>query len=194
MHAKVFLLISLLACGVVSVQGDEKPAEGRFLYAADDDWDWVSPIGGDERARLSRYGVMPWSALDWAEEGLGEVRGVLLGSSPNIGKYLTIEDLNRLRGPKAKYVESPQAEEKLADLLSGFKPNIIVLMQDTGKQGRFSDEDVRLLRDFVLKGGRLLALDDWTHYYPVYDEILKSALAAKAPAEGAKKPDVPDPK
>src|SRR4051812_716488 len=108
----------------VSAQGQEKEparlsAEGRFLYADDDDWDWVSPLGTKTPSRLSEYGAMPWSALDWMEEGLDEVRGVVIGTLPEIGKYLTMGDLNRLRnaGPKRSYEQLAHTENVLRDLL-----------------------------------------------------------------------------
>ena len=62
---------------------DADPIGGRFLFAGDDDWDWASPLGARKRSKLVRYGAMAWSALDWAEEGLEEVRGVLVGVPPN---------------------------------------------------------------------------------------------------------------
>src|SRR5437867_3052291 len=72
--------------------------EGRLIYANDDDWDWASPDGANEPCKLSVYGRMEWSALDWMEEGLPEVRGVLIGTPPAVGDYLSMADLNKIRG------------------------------------------------------------------------------------------------
>src|SRR5207249_2073676 len=110
-------------------------AEGRFLYADDDDWDWASPLGAVKPCKLSVYGVMPWSALDWMEEGLDEVRGVFVGTPPAIGEYLTMGDLNRVRnaGPKRSYEQLAHTETVLRDLLKDSRPpNLIIMMQDNG--------------------------------------------------------------
>jgi hypothetical protein len=144
--------------------------EGRFLYANDDDWDWASPLGSNIPSRLAdTYGKMPWSALDWMEQGLPEVRGMLVGIPPVLGNYLTMADLNKQRGagPKVAYDHLPHKHNTLSDLLHDKKPpNVVILMQDNGLAGPppISNQDVTACFEFVARGGRLLVLDDWQYY------------------------------
>ncbi len=142
--------------------------EGRFLYADDDDWDWAAPINTNQKCGLSVYGRMPWSALDWMEVDLDEVRGVLIGTPPLIGSYLTMADLNRVRnaGPKRSYKQLRHTATVLRDLLRDKQPpNLIIMMQDSGPVGLpISPPEVEAALEFVRRGGRLLILDDWTCY------------------------------
>lgn len=170
MRTFFLLLFALLP---TPLHAQEKEArispEGRLLYANDDDWDWASSMGGKEPCGLAIYGEMSWSALDWLEEGLPEVRGMLIGEPPNIGKYLTMADLNRVRraGPKRGYDQRAHQNNLLRDLLSGNDaPNVVILMQDSGPvRPPFSREDVEAVWSFVKRGGRLLILDDWQCYH-----------------------------
>src|SRR5262245_1347002 len=98
MRAVALTIVLFLPASLHAQEKATLSKEGRLLYANDDDWDWATPQGGKEFARLSVYGRMPWSALDWMEEGLPEVRGMLVGVPPLIGDYLTMADLNRIRG------------------------------------------------------------------------------------------------
>jgi hypothetical protein len=154
----------------VAQEGAKKPpsAEGRLLYANDDDWDWATPLDAKQASGLAVYGKMPWSALDWLEEGLDDVRGVLIGQPPLLGNYLTMGDLNRIRGagPKRSYEHLPHRGNLLRELMKDKKrPNVIILMQDTGPASpEITAEDVEAAWRFVKGGGRLLILDDWTCY------------------------------
>lgn len=164
------LFLSLFASMAAAQPAQPAPtlsAEGRFLYANDDDWDWASPLGANEPSRLSVYGRMQWSALDWMEEGLDQVRGVLLGTPPLLGDYLTMADLNKIRaGPKVSYKQIPHNQKGLAELLRGKDaPNLVIVMQDVGFQHvpHIFPEDVAAAHEFVARGGRLLILDDWKY-------------------------------
>jgi hypothetical protein len=169
------LVVLLAAAPAVRAQGTPtQPArlsgEGRFLYANDDDWDWASPLGAAKPSRLSEYGKMEWSALDWMEEGLDEVRGVLIGTPPLIGDYLSMDDLNKLRTfgkVKRSYKQLKHEPNVIRDLLKQKDPpNLIIMMQDNGYAGRppVTAEDVAAALEFVRRGGRLILLDDWEFY------------------------------
>jgi hypothetical protein len=163
--------------------------EGRFLYTGDDDWDWASPRGIKEPCALSKHGPMPWSALDWAEEGLQEVRGVLVGLPPMVGNDLTLETLATMRGQHTSYSHQVQEEGVITTILAADPaPNLILLTQLSKDGGKLGDEDIRKLADFVESGGRLLVLDDSVRYGEVMDAIIGVALALAegevAPPEG----------
>jgi hypothetical protein len=167
--------------------------EGRFLYANDDDWDWASPLGAKEPSRLATaYGKMPWSALDWMEEGLAEVRGVLVGTPPVVGNYLTMADLNKLRGagPKVSYKQIDHKQDTLADLFRAkMPPNVVIIMQDVQTSGPppVSTADADAALEFVARGGRLLVLDDWTYYRALvtpFLDVKKFPPSKVAPASG----------
>jgi hypothetical protein len=164
------LTVALTLTGWAAGQGPPRLSpEGRFLYADDDDWDWASPAGTNEPCRLSIYGRMPWSALDWMEEGLSEVRGVLIGTPPESGGYLTMADLNRVRkaGLKRSYEQLKHTPKILANVLKDRKPpNLIILMQDISPAGNLplTPEEAEAGLQFVRRGGRLLVLDDWSCY------------------------------
>jgi hypothetical protein len=163
--------------------------EGRFLYADDDDWDWATPLGANQPCRLSVYGRMPWSALDWMEEGLTEVRGVLVGTPPASGNYLTMADLNRIRGagPKRSYEQIQHKANILADLLKDKRPpNLIIMMQDLGPPKiDITGKDNAAALEFVRRGGRLIILDDWKCYRTLVGQFLdkKHFAPVKPPAK-----------
>lgn len=172
------LVFLLTAASAVRTQGTPTQSarlsdEGRFLYANDDDWDWASPLGAAKPCRLSEYGKMDWSALDWMEDGLEEVRGVLIGTPPALGGYLTMDDLNKIRTfgmIKRSYKQVKHDPNVIRDLLKQKDPpNVIIVMQDIGMDGRppVTDEDVAAALEFVRRGGRLIILDDW-EFYPGY--------------------------
>jgi len=150
--------------------------EGRLLYANDDDWDWASPLQSKEPCGLKVYGQMPWSALDWMEHGLTEVRGMLVGSPPLLGNYSTMGDLNRLRGagPKKAYEQVEHRNNILCDLLKGKNPpNVIIFMQDCGPAAPpISAADMEAAWQFVRGGGRLVVLDDWACYHALMNPFL----------------------
>jgi hypothetical protein len=160
-------------------------AEGRFLYADDDDWDWASPINTNQPCGLTAYGRMPWSALDWMEAGLDEVRGVLIGTPPVVGDYLTMADLKRVRsaGPKRSYEQRAHTPTVLRDLLKDSRPpNLIIMMQDTGPvQLPISAPEVEAAVEFVRRGGRLIILDDWTCYRAFVEPYVDFRRYLKAP-------------
>ena len=178
MLAAVLVLVGI---GGAAGQGPASPArlsaEGRFLYADDDDWDWASPAGCKGPCRLSVYGRMPWSALDWMEEGLPEVRGVLIGTPPAAGNYLTMADLNRIRnaGPKRSYEQLAHTPHILANLLRDKRPpNLIILMQDIGPaQPPVTRAEAEAALAFVRRGGRLIVLDDWRCYRLLVEPFLE---------------------
>lgn len=151
---------------------------GRLLYAADDDWDWASPEGAGERSGLSRYGKMSWSGLDWLEEGLDEVRGVLFGSAPPSLADLELKGLSELRGEHAHYEVHPPKDGAIAELLQREQPpNLIILMQNKGADVvDLAAEDATSLVRFVEAGGRLLVLDDWQRYVALFNTAIESAL------------------
>ncbi|MFP6895649.1 MAG: hypothetical protein VCA38_03535 [Roseibacillus sp.] len=154
-----------------------EPGGGRFLFAGDDDWDWATPLGAEEACKLVRYGAMAWSALDWAEGGLDQVRGVIVGTPPDANKTMTLANLSDLRGEKATYSHRPQARGVFKDLLEGERPpNLIILMQNTGKDGVLEAEAITTLIEFVKEGGRLVVLDDWKKYQPVLKACVDAAL------------------
>jgi hypothetical protein len=181
-------------------QGQDKTAvarlsaEGRFLYADDDDWDWATPAGANQPCRLSVYGRMPWSALDWMEDGLPEVRGVLVGTPPALGNYLTMADLNRVRGagPKRSYEQVQHQANILADLLKDRKPpNLIILMQDTGPPNlTITEADVAAALEFVQRGGRLIILDDWQCYRSLVTPFLNTKTFGPAKPPPAVEPSL----
>jgi hypothetical protein len=180
--------MSLLVLLAASGQGQE-PArlspEGRFLYADDDDWDWASPINTNQPCGLSAYGRMPWSALDWMEADLDEVRGVLIGTPPALGDYLTMADLNRVRnaGPKRSYEQLAHTPTVLRDLLKDRRPpNLIIMMQDCGPVDLpISQPELEAALEFVRRGGRLIILDDWTCYRRFVEPYVDFRRYMKAP-------------
>jgi hypothetical protein len=197
--ALIAVMMALLP-GRASAQ-DKAPApispEGRFLYADDDDWDWATPQGANQPCRLSVYGRMAWSALDWMEEGLPEVRGVLVGTPPASGNYLTMADLNRIRGagPRRSYEQIQHKANILADLLADKRPpNLIIMMQDLGPPKiAITEKDVAAGLEFVRRGGRLIILDDWKCYRqlvsPFLDKSRFPAVKASAKLEPCQRKD-----
>ncbi|NIP96817.1 MAG: hypothetical protein GWO24_26620 [Akkermansiaceae bacterium] len=172
--------LSIVALAVLGSQGiAEEPGNpaGRFLFAGDDDWDWASPLGAEQPSKLVRYGAMGWSALDWAETDLKEVRGVLFGSPPNAKKTLSMKELSELRGEHATYRhQRPGADALRALLEADAPPNVIILMQNTGKEAPPKGDEIALLTEWVKSGGRLVVLDDWKKYGGVLDAFLEEAL------------------
>lgn len=175
----------------------DKPArlsvEGRLIYANDDDWDWASPANAKPPCKLAVYGKMTWSALDWMEEGLTEVRGVLIGDPPLIGDYLTMADLNKVRGAGKDrgYDQLEHRNNILHDVVRDKKPpNVIILMQDRGPASpAISERDQEAALEFVKRGGRLLILDDWQCYRTLMARFVDEKRF------GPKKPPMPeDPK
>jgi hypothetical protein len=119
------------------------------------------------------------------------VRGVLVGTPPEVGKYLTMGDLNRVRGagPKRSYEHLQHRPGILAGLLRDKRPpNVIILMHDTFSGGRppITPEEVEAAQEFVRRGGRLLALDDWKYYGALVEPCAKAKPLPPPPA--------PDPK
>jgi hypothetical protein len=166
------------------------PAEGRFLYADDDDWDWATPAGANEPCRLSIYGRMPWSALDWMEQGLPEVRGVLIGTPPASGDYLTMAGLNRVRnaGPKRSYEQLAHTPNILANLLNDKRPpNLIILMRDlqTEPLPPVTASEAEAALAFVRRGGRLMVLDDWKCYRLLVEPFLEKKRFPQPPPRDA---------
>lgn len=157
---------------------ENKDRGGRFLFAGDDDWDWATPLGAKEPSKLVRYGAMSWSALDWAEEGLDEVRGGLIGIPPNAKKTMTMDDLSKLRGAKATYQHHPQGPGIVQRLLAEKEPpNVIILMQNSSiGAGAPDDATIKTLVAFVKSGGRLVVLDEWKRYRSVLQAVTSSAL------------------
>ena len=165
-------------------------ARGRFLYANDDDWDWASPAG-KQTSQLHTYGVMDWSALDWIEEGLAEVRGLAVGTlcDEYLGGSL---DAARGRQGKSTYrVVAHRAGVFAERLAPGGKdgPNVVLVMRNRCDDftPEFSAGDLEALAGFVERGGRLIALDDWGVYKPVLERLL-----AGKPAGEVKPPAPPD--
>jgi hypothetical protein len=125
------------------------------------------------------------------EEGLDEVRGVLIGTPPEIGNYLTMADLNKLRGagPKRSYEQLAHTENALGDLLRGKRPpNLVILMKDSGliQLPPINARDTEAAFEFVRRGGRLIVLDDWGGYGGLVVPFTEGERAAARPA--------PDPK
>lgn len=180
------LLVLFGVSGLLSAQEpDKKPrlsSEGRLLYANDDDWDWATPLGAKQPSGLAVYGKMAWSGLDWMEEGLDDVRAVLIGQPPLLGNYLTMGDLNRIRGagPKRSYEHLPHRGNLLRELMRDKKRvNVIILMQDTGPASpEITAEDVEAAWQFVKDGGRLLILDDWACYRSLMTPFLDAERVA----------------
>lgn len=179
---------------------DADPIGGRFLFAGDDDWDWASPLGAGNPSKLVRYGAMAWSALDWAEEGLAEVRGVLVGVPPNPMKTMSMPDLSKLRGGHATYQHHPQAPGVITRLLRAeHPPNVIILMQNSSRVAADPDAiSVKELVTFVKGGGRLVVLDEWGRYKSVLNAVVETSLTlppgeAIPETPAAKRPD-PQPK
>jgi hypothetical protein len=176
------------------------PIGGRFLFAGDDDWDWASPLGAENPSKLVRYGTMAWSALDWAEDGLKEVRGMLVGVPPDPKKTMSMPDLSKLRGEHATYQHHPQAPGVITRLLRAEPPpNVIILMQNSSRVAADPDAiSVKELVVFVKGGGRLVVLDEWGRYKSVLNAVVETSLTLP-PGEGipetpaAKRPD-PKPK
>ena len=186
MHTRRFLpLAPLLTTMATAALAAAEP--GRLLYTVDDDWDWASPLGAEEPSDLSRYGAMPWSALDWAEEGLAEVRGVMIGSPPDDEGYMTGPKLSALRGAKANYSKQIYKADSIAPLLGEAEPpNLIILVQDKGRAGKPSPDDVDALVGFVKDGGRLVVLDDWRHCDALMESLLAEVLESADEPHGAK--------
>ena len=156
------------------------PRNGRFLYANDDDWDWASPLGAAKLSKLSYYGKMKWSALDWIEQDLSGVDAVLVGAAPAIGRYMTIDDLNELRQQGAndrnlqdsRYRQVEHVPGMFEKLLAGkTRPNLVILMKDNGNVPGFTDKDLDVLYQYVHTGGRLIVLDDWNGYRKVLERF-----------------------
>lgn len=171
-------LVLAVGCLCVSARGAEEAPErpGRFLFAGDDDWDWASRKDAAEPCKLARYGRMEWSALDWAEEGLPEVRGALIGVPPDPKKTMSLEELSDLRGEKATYRHHEQKPGVVKQLLEGEEPpNVIILMQNLSKAGSPSKEDVKELLGFLRAGGRLVVLDEWKKYHDLLDAVVTEA-------------------
>src|SRR5262249_28614192 len=114
---------------------------------------------------LATYGRMAWSALDWMEDGLDKVDAMLVGTPPELGNYLTMADLNKLRGNggKRSYERIDHKENTLAKLLRDKKPpNVVILMQDSGPpNGPISKDDVGGAVEYGRRGGGLITPDDW---------------------------------
>ena len=171
----VATVFALLASSSIST-GESAP--GRLLYAADDDWDWASPSGAKELSGLSRYGKMSWSGLDWVEEGLEEVRGVLFGSPPSDLADPELKGLSEMRGERVSYEVQAPSDGGIEKLLQQKpRPNVIILAQNKGADVvDLADEDAASLLKFVEAGGRLLVLDDWRRYVALLDSAVGSAL------------------
>jgi len=168
--------ILILAVGVSSAHA-EKSTQGRFLYAGDDDWDWASPLGTDDPCKLSRYGAMSWSALDWAEEGLDDVRGVIYGSPPTMPKFEKMEEFSKMRGGHTNYEIQKPEPGGIEKLMAGDSPpNLFIVMQNKGVDAaKLADEDVTSLMKFVKEGGRLVVLDDYRRYLPMLTTAIEEA-------------------
>src|SRR5262245_16532929 len=142
--------------------------EGRLIYANDDDWDWATPERANKPSGLATYGRMAWSALDWMEDGLDKVDAMLVGTPPELGNYLTMADLNKLRGNGGKrgYERIDHKENTLAKLLRDQKPHhVVILKQDCGPPNvPISQDDITAAVEYVRRGGRLIILDDWKCY------------------------------
>lgn len=152
-------------------------AQGRFLYAGDDDWDWASPLKAENPSKLQRYGKMEWSALDWAEEGLENVRGVLVGTPPDAQRTMSMPELSKLRGDRAHY-------RHVAHGVNVFKklrqqegpPNVIILMQSQRITRGLRADDIRELVAFVRGGGRVVVVDDWKRFRNLLEHVVQDAL------------------
>ena len=200
-RALVLMAAATTAFPTVPAHADEaNPIGGRFLFAGDDDWDWASPLGAENPSKLVRYGAMAWSALDWAEDGLKEVCGALVGVPPASKKTMSMADLSKLRGEHAIYQHHPQVPGVITRLLKAeHPPNVIILMQNSSRVAAAPDAlSVKELVAFVKGGGRLVVLDEWGRYKSVLNAVLETALtlppgeaipetpAAKRPAPKAK--------
>lgn len=191
LHRQSVRLTLLLATAlgtsfIVSAQDEEKAGAvpgGRFLYAADDDWDWASPLAAKNKCKLVRYGKMQWSALDWAEEGLDQVRGVLIGIPPNAKKTMTLDELSKLRGRHCSYRHLKQGPGVFERALNAAeRPNVIILMQNDSRGVKLGLDKAGIdhLVEFVKRGGRVVVLDDWHRYEQVLHSVV--ATARKLPA------------
>lgn len=163
-------------------------AKGRFLYANDDDWDWASPKG-KLTTNLSVNGEMDWSALDWIEEGLPEIRGLVLGTLP-LEALRPADDLDEARGRRGKkaYATEPPAAGTLAKRLGAgdaAAPNVVLLVRGSAGDPPpdFSAEDLEALHDLVARGGRLIVLDEWGCYRPVLDRFLSGRPPRRKPPD-----------
>lgn len=181
---RLTLLLTITATMWAAAQtpGPRLSAEGRFLYADDDDWDWATPANANVPSRLSIYGRMPWSALDWMEEGLDEVRGVLVGTPPASGGYLTMSDLNKIRsaGPRRSYEQITHTPNILSNLLQDKKPPNLIMDIGTS-QPPITSKDVAAGLEFVRRGGRLIILDDWQYYQALAAPFLDKKKFSKKP-------------
>lgn len=167
-------------------------AKGRFLYANDDDWDWPSPKGR-QTTRLHVYGVMDWSALDWIEEGLPEVRGLVVGTLPV--DYLGTDKIDVARGRENQTTYAcaePRPGLLAKKLAAGAEGNynVLLMMRNlcTEPAPDFTPADLEALAAFVQRGGRAIVMDDWG----IYRAVLERMLAGGALPEAAKPPGLPD--
>ena len=165
-------------------------AQGRVLYSNDDDWDWASPAG-KQTSRLHTYGEMSWSALDWIEEGLPEVRGLVVGTLCTDYLNGTL-DAARGRPDKETYrAVAPRAGVFAERLAADGKdaPNVVLIMRNCHDDFApdLGANDLEALAGFAERGGRLIVLDDWGVYRPVLTRLL-----AARPAGEAKPPAPPD--
>jgi len=173
------LLVSTCLAGVPALAAAPPataPArEGRLLFSTDDDWDFATPAGAASPSRLAHFGPMPWSALDWVEEGLPAVRAILYGTHPGA---LTPRELADLRGNAQRtYAHVEHRPGRLAGLLGGGDaPNVVILHRDNAADftATFADRDLTALAGFVRQGGRLLVLDDSGCYHPVLERLVLS--------------------
>jgi len=175
MH-RLLLVLALVAAPTVAA------AEGRLVYANDDDWDWASPLGAETRTHLDMYGVMKWSALDWVESGLEDVRGLLVGTPP-YDEELTLAELEAARGSHWSRVDARAGA--IARAINGRSPpNVILMMRNlsTDPIPAFSARDLAALARFVARGGRVIVLDDWGVYGPVVSALGGVDRTADLPA------------
>lgn len=169
-------------------------AQGRFLYAGDDDWDWASPLDAKNPSKLQRYGKMEWSALDWAEEGLDQVRGVIVGTPPDAKRTLSLPELSALRGDRANYRAIPQNVNVFKKLRQrGEPPNVLVLMQSQSRPQMLRVEDMQELVKFVRGGGRVVVVDDWKRYRKLLEHFVSDALKLPGDAKLAEAPKWEEP-
>jgi hypothetical protein len=187
MRLPSLLVVALVAASTPTRAPAAVGAEGRFLYANDDDWDWASPARANAPSALAKdYGAMSWSALDWMTEGLPRVRGLAVGTLPD--DRLTVEQLGKLRGEAWAQIP-PVAGAIAGALASDQPPTVILMMHDLSYQAapELAREDAAALASFVTRGGRLIVLDDWGLYGPVVGALTgvpvkpRAAIAAPDP-------------
>lgn len=182
------LLIALLAPTAASAGEAAAPARlsasGRFLYANDDDWDWASPKGR-QTSRLSEYGAMDWSAMDWIEEGLTEVRVLAVGSlcTSHLAPGGTLDAARGRQGAHPAAECAPFSPGLLADRLrpeAPEGPNVVLMMRDGCNDPApcLSDMDLEALVAFTARGGRVIVLDDWGALRAVLGRMLAGRPAA----------------